>query len=127
MPATPIAKVGNGYGGTRRKIMPAVSQKQQIAMNLAKAVQKGEASAKPGSPSAQIAQSMKPSDLTDFVGPVDKSLPKRVPAPVPSGPAMAPPAAPPGLPMQNVGGPGPGRPGINVKNVGKPIKKMRIG
>ena len=107
--------------------MPAVSKNQQIAMNLANAVQKGQATAKPGSPSAQIAKSMKPSDLGDFTGPINPSLPKRVAPPPPPAPEMAPPAGPPGPPMQNVGGPGPGRPAMRVKNVGKPIKKMRIG
>jgi len=101
--------------------MPAVSQKQQIALNIAKAVQKGKASATPGSPSAQMAQSMKPSDLTDFVGPVNKGLPLKVSP----QPAAAAPSGPP-MQMQNVGGPGPGRPAMKVKTVGKPIKKMRM-
>ena len=98
--------------------MPAVSQKQQIAMNLAKAIQKGEATATPGSPSAQIAQSMKPSDLTDFTGPVDKGLPQRITPP--------PPQSGPPIKNVNVGGPGPGRPSPKVKKVGKTVKKARI-
>jgi hypothetical protein len=89
--------------------MPAVSKNQAIAMNLAQAVQKGEATAKPGSPSAEIAASMKPSDLTEFASTPQAGLPKRVkPAAV------------------NVGGAGPGRPRLKMKNVGKPVKKMKF-
>lgn len=51
--------------------MPAVSKKQ------AKAVQQGEATAKPGSPSAQIAGSMKPSDVNEFAGTPQRDLPMR--------------------------------------------------
>lgn len=89
--------------------MPIVSKNQGIAMNLANAIQKGEASPRPGTPSAEIAKSMKPSDLADFTGPIPASLPKKA-API----------------EQNVGGPGPGRPSMKVKKVGKPVKKMRI-
>ena len=63
--------------------MPAVSKNQNIAMNLAKAVQQGKATAKPGSPSAQIAGSMKPADVADFATTPQAGLPKRVkPKPV---------------------------------------------
>lgn len=58
--------------------MPAVSKKQAIAMNIAKAVQKGKATAKPGSPSAEIAGSMKPAALEEFAGTPQKGLPMRV-------------------------------------------------
>lgn len=87
--------------------MPAVSKKQAIAMNIAKAVQQGKATARPGSPSADIAGSMKPGDLNDFAGTPQAGLPTRAPAP-----------------MMNVGGPGPGRPTAGVTMVGKPIQKM---
>jgi len=96
--------------------MPVVSKNQAVAMNLAHAVQTGQAKAKPGSPSAEIAKSMKPSSLADFTGPAPAGLPKKV----------APPPAAPGPPAKNVGGPGPGRPNMRVKNVGKPVKKMRF-
>ena len=94
--------------------MPAVSKNQGIAMNLAQAVQKGQATAQPGSPSAEIAGSMKPSDVADFASTPQAGLPKRVKAPA----------------AVNVGGPGPGRPAgrppMRVKNVGKPVKKMKF-
>ena len=62
---------------------PAVSRNQKIAMNLAHAVQTGQATAKPGSPSAQIAKSMKPSDVNEFASTPQAGLPKRVkPKPV---------------------------------------------
>jgi hypothetical protein len=57
--------------------MPAVSKKQAVAMNIAKAVKQGEATAKPGSPSAQIAGSMKPSDLNEYAGTPQRGLPMR--------------------------------------------------
>jgi hypothetical protein len=92
--------------------MPAVSKNQAIAMNLANAVQKGQATAVPGSPSAQIAGSMKPAALSEFAGTPQTGLPKRV------GAAPA--------PSMNVGGAGPGRPRMKMKKVGKPVKKMRF-
>jgi hypothetical protein len=119
---------------------PSVSRKQAIAMNLANAIQKGEIAPKAGTPSAQIAKSMPPGKMGDFAGPIPAGLPKKVAAPpgtvprpsgskekaqdVVGGKAMpwgyeAPKAV-------NVGGPGPGRPGMKVKNVGKPVKKMRF-
>lgn len=61
--------------------MPAVSKKQAIAMNIAKAVQEGKATAKPGSPSAQIARSMKPAVLNEFAGTPQGGLPVRAPKP----------------------------------------------
>ena len=56
--------------------MPAVSKKQAIAMNIAKAVQQGT-TAKPGSPSAQIAGSMKPADVNEYAGTPQRDLPMR--------------------------------------------------
>jgi hypothetical protein len=61
--------------------MPAKSKKQAQAMNIAKAVQQGQATAKPGSPSAQIAQTMKPSDMNEFAGTPQQGLPEQAPAP----------------------------------------------
>jgi hypothetical protein len=90
------------------KTMPAVSKNQAIAMNLAQAVQRGQATAAPGSPSAEIASSMRPSAVDEFAGPIPAGLPKRVKPPV------------------NVGGPGPGRPKLKMKNVGKPVKKFKF-
>ena len=55
--------------------MPAVSKKQAVAMNIAKAVQQGQATAKPGSPSAQIAGSMAPTDVNEFAGTPQGGLP----------------------------------------------------
>ena len=86
--------------------MPAVSKSQAIAMNLAQAVQKGKATAKPGSPSAEIAGSMRPSDVADFATTPQKGLPKK-----------AKPTKPPVMKK---------KPGMKVKNVGKPVKKMKF-
>jgi len=87
---------------------PARSRNQAIAMNLAQAVQKGQATAKPGSPSAEIAESMKPSDVADFASTPQAGLPKRV---------KPKPAKPPVTKKKS---------GMRVKNVGKPIKKMKF-
>ena len=57
---------------------PAVSKKQAVAMNIAKAVQRDKATAKTGSPSAEIAKSMKPADLAEFASTPRKGLPMRV-------------------------------------------------
>lgn len=56
---------------------PAVSQKQAVTANIAKAVMEGKATAKPGSPSAQMAESMTPGQVNEFAGPVNKELPVR--------------------------------------------------
>ena len=85
---------------------PAVSKNQAIAMNLAQAVQKGQATAQPGSPSAEIARSMPPSDVADFASTPQAGLPKRV---TPSGPPV----------MKR-------KPQMRVKNVGKPVKKFKF-
>jgi len=57
--------------------MPAVSKDQAVAMNIAKAIQKGEAKAKPGTASAKIAKSMKPGDLAEFAGTPQARLPEK--------------------------------------------------
>jgi len=61
-------------------------------MNMAKAIQAGELKPKPGTASAQIAKSMKPSDLADFGGPMQPGLPKKAPAPVSQPRPMSAPA-----------------------------------
>ena len=61
--------------------MPAVSQDQATAMNMAKAIQHGDLAPKPGTASAQIASSMKPSDLDEFAGTPQEGLPKKVKKP----------------------------------------------
>ena len=94
--------------------MPSVSRNQAIAMNLAQAVQKGQATAQPGSPSAEIAGSMKPSDVADFASTPQAGLPKRVSTAysmVPNNPK------PPTVKR---------KPGLKMKNVGKPVKKMKF-
>ncbi|MEW6385919.1 MAG: DUF3008 family protein [Thermodesulfobacteriota bacterium] len=89
--------------------MPAVSKKQQQAMGIAHAIQKGEVKAKAGTPSAEIAKSMKPADVKEFAGTPHKGLPekkksnpghaKAKPAnPGPPSPAVAQPPRPQGVP-----------------------------
>ena len=63
--------------------MPAVSKKKAVAMNIAKAVQQGQATATPGSPSAQIAGSMAPAALDEFAGTPQQGLPMTAPKPPP--------------------------------------------
>jgi|WetSurMetagenome_2_1015567.scaffolds.fasta_scaffold57950_4 hypothetical protein len=104
--------------------MPPKSQNQAVAMNLANAIQKGDVAPKPGTPSAEIAKSMKPGALSDFTGPIPAGLPKKVTPP--PAPPMAMPQPQMAPKMKTVGGPGPGRPSMRVKNVGKPVKKMRF-
>jgi hypothetical protein len=94
---------------------PARSRNQAIAMNIAKAVQQGQTTAKPGSPSAQIAGSMAPSDVADFASTPQAGLPQRV---APAAP-VAPPRAPKPAPVKR-------KPQMRVKNVGKPVKKMKF-
>ena len=57
--------------------MPAVSKNQAIAANIAKAVQQGKATAKPGSPSAQMAVSMSPESVGHFADTPQKGLPEK--------------------------------------------------
>jgi hypothetical protein len=52
-------------------------------MNIAKAVQQGQATAQPGSPSAEIAGSMAPATLNEFAGTPQQGLPMRAPRPAP--------------------------------------------
>ena len=61
--------------------MPAVSQNQAVAMNMAEAIQEGKIKPKPGTASAEIAKSAKPSDVKEFAGPINKTLPKKVTKP----------------------------------------------
>jgi len=58
--------------------MPAVSQAQQQAMGIAHAAQQGKIRIKPNTPSANIAKSMKPSDVKDFASTSHKGLPNKV-------------------------------------------------
>jgi hypothetical protein len=97
--------------------MPPKSKNQAVAMNLASAIQKGAVAPKPGTPSAKIAKSMKPGALSDFTGPIPAGLPKKV-APTPRPMAMPGPMAGPPAPSKKKLMP--------VKNVGKPVKKMRF-
>jgi hypothetical protein len=57
--------------------MPAVSKKQQKTMGMAHAIQKGEMKAKPGTPSAEIAKSMEPSDVKHFASTPQAGLPQK--------------------------------------------------
>jgi hypothetical protein len=96
--------------------MPIVSKNQGVAMNLANAIQKGDVAPMPGTPSAQIAKSMPPGKMGDFAGPIPAGLPKKVAAPRPM--AMPGPMSGPPAPAKKKLMP--------VKNVGKPVKKMRF-
>lgn len=57
--------------------MPAVSKKQAIAANIAKALQQGKATAKPGTPSAQMAASMSPESVGHFADTPQNGLPTK--------------------------------------------------
>ena len=57
--------------------MPAVSKNQAVAANIAKALQQGKATAKPGSPSAQMAASMSPESVGHFADTSQKGLPEK--------------------------------------------------
>ena len=57
--------------------MPSVSKAQAIAANIAKAVQQGKTTAKPGSPSAQMAASMSPESVGHFADTPQKGLPDK--------------------------------------------------
>lgn len=61
--------------------MPAESRNQQEAMGLAHAIQEGKMKPKPGTPSAKIAQTMKPTDVKDFASTPRKGLPEKKRAP----------------------------------------------
>jgi hypothetical protein len=58
--------------------MPATSVAQQKAMGIAHAAQQGKIRIKPNTPSADIAKSMKPSDVKDFASTSHKGLPNKV-------------------------------------------------
>jgi len=58
--------------------MPAVSKKQQRAMGMAHAIQKGEMSPSEAGPEVRrMAREMKPGDVTDFASTSHKGLPKK--------------------------------------------------
>lgn len=57
--------------------MPATSIKQQQAMGIARAIQKGEIKPKKGTTSAKIAKTMKPKDVKDFASTEHEGLPKK--------------------------------------------------
>ena len=56
--------------------MPAKSKEQRKAAGIARAIQKGEMKAKPGTPSAEMAK-MKPSSLRGFAKTKEKGLPEK--------------------------------------------------
>lgn len=56
--------------------MPARSKQQLTAMRIAKAVKEGKTKAKPGTPSAKMAQGMSMKSLNDFTATPTKGLPK---------------------------------------------------
>jgi hypothetical protein len=78
--------------------MPAKSKKQQETMGIAHAVQKGEIKAKPGTPSAKIAKSMKPADVREFASTPQQGLPPKASK----------------------------KKGLKMINVGEPVKKMKF-
>lgn len=57
--------------------MPAQSKKQRRTAGMARAIQKGEMKARPGTPSAEMAASMPPADLKEFASTPEKGLPVR--------------------------------------------------
>lgn len=56
--------------------MPAKSENQQEAMGIAHAIQEGKVKSKPGTPSAEIAKTMKPADVKEFASTPRKELPE---------------------------------------------------
>jgi hypothetical protein len=56
--------------------MPAESKKQRRAAGMAKAIQAGKMKAKPGTPSAKMAQ-MPPAALNEFAGTPEQGLPMK--------------------------------------------------
>ena len=82
--------------------MPAKSLAQAQMMGMARAMQKGEMAPTPG-PAAKVAATAAPSDVADFATTPQAGLPKRVKPPVVKK-----------------------KPGMKVKNVGKPVKKMKF-
>jgi len=59
--------------------MPAPSKAMRKAAGMATAIQEGKMQPKPGTPSAKMAKSMKPSDLREFATTPEKGLPKHAP------------------------------------------------
>lgn len=58
--------------------MPSVSKKQRRSAGMAKAIQEGKMKSKPGTPSAEMARSMKSSDLKEFATTKEKGLPVKI-------------------------------------------------
>ena len=94
--------------------MPAKSLAQAQMMGMARAMQKGEMAPTPG-PAAKVAATAAPSDVADFATTPQAGLPQKV---APAAP-VAPPRAPKPAPVKR-------KPAMRVKNVGKPVKKMKF-
>lgn len=90
--------------------MPAKSQNQQEAMGIAHAIQEGKVAPKPGTPSADIAKTMKPADVKEFASTPRAGLPKQAAPKAPPKPQAPPKQTAPG-----------------VKVVSKTIKKIPLG
>lgn len=58
--------------------VPAESKKQQMVAGMAEAIKEGKMKPKPGTPSAEMAKSMKPADLQEFASTPRKGLPMKV-------------------------------------------------
>ena len=93
---------------------PAKSLAQAQMMGMARAMQKGEMAPTPG-PAAKVAATAAPSDVVDFATTPQAGLPQKV---APAAP-VAPPRAPKPAPVKR-------KPQMRVKNVGKPVKKMKF-
>jgi hypothetical protein len=87
--------------------MPAKSLAQAQMMGMARAMQKGDMASTPGTPSAKVAVTAAPSDVVDFATTPQAGLPKKV-------------AGPPKPPTVKR------KPGLKMKNVGKPVRKMKF-
>ena len=94
---------------------PAKSLAQAQMMGMARAMQKGEMAPTPG-PAAKVAATAAPSDVAEFATTPQVGLPKRV---APPAAPVAPPRAPKPAPVKR-------KPQMRVKNVGKPVKKMKF-
>lgn len=77
--------------------MPATSKAQRRTAGMATAIQEGKLNPQPGTPSAKMAASMKPSDLNEFATTPEKGLPKQAPK---------------------------RRPPVKTKMVGEPVQRM---
>lgn len=78
--------------------MPAKSKKQRKTAGMARAIQEGKMKPKPGTPSAEMAKSMKPADLKEYASTPEKGLPPKASK----------------------------KKGLKMVNVGEPVKKMRF-